>query len=389
MAPRVTTFTSRLYGRLPEFYRTADLTQVGDLPLLRFLSLAGDEAGRVEDLAGRLDYLRPDELDAAGEFPITYSPTLISGGDYEAGVPPLGVAAVGPAVVALTDEDSLLGARSLRVTASADTAEAGFTHAPAPGVTIPAGDRGICGAWVKGPAGLSVTVECSALHPQTSTVLGGGGARTVELSGGWEWLESAPWALPVDTAGVDRWRPTLRLTAAGVLTADDVVLRADAATVRYEILPDPSTSDLVDPLRADVAWLPWLAQIVGARLARDLPVADQRATIAGAVGGWRAGTRHSIAAAAATALEGQRSVTLFDHFEGDPWRIGISTTPSETPSGAAVVEAVLRSGAKPAGVLIVHTFYSASWALLEATYPSWADIEEAGSWQRLESTAAP
>lgn len=53
--PVVSTFTDRLYGSLPEFYRDADTPL--DYPLLRFLSLLGDQAGATEQLLDRIDYL--------------------------------------------------------------------------------------------------------------------------------------------------------------------------------------------------------------------------------------------------------------------------------------------------------------------------------------------
>lgn len=54
--------TERLYERLPEHYRTADARQDGpDWPLLRYLSLVGDQAGEVEDLLDRIDYVPPEE----------------------------------------------------------------------------------------------------------------------------------------------------------------------------------------------------------------------------------------------------------------------------------------------------------------------------------------
>jgi hypothetical protein len=146
-----------------------------------------------------------------------------------------------------------------------------------------------------------------------------------------------------------------------------------------------TTSDLADPVRADPEWLPWLAQLIGVRVA-SLAVADQRDAIAGAVGGWQAGTRAGLIGAARSALTGSRSVTLFDHYLGSPWQIGVSTVEAETSSPANVLAAITASHAKPAGFRVIHTYYSAPWDLLETRYPTWADIEAAGSWQRIEGT---
>lgn len=155
--------------------------------------------------------------------------------------------------------------------------------------------------------------------------------------------------------------------------------------------PAGTASDLVDPDTADPAWLPWLAQATGAPTTPgELDVAERRAAIRDAVGGWQSGTKGAIAQAARTALvyadpDGGFVNVLRDPV--DPLTLRISTTPEETPSPAAVLDAILRTGAKPAGVLIVHTFYAIPWDLLESRYPTWAAIETtATTWSRVEST---
>lgn len=61
MPPAVHPRTQRIYDRLPDLYRAADADQAGDLPFLRFLSLLGDQAGALEDLYDRINYVPPDE----------------------------------------------------------------------------------------------------------------------------------------------------------------------------------------------------------------------------------------------------------------------------------------------------------------------------------------
>lgn len=146
------------------------------------------------------------------------------------------------------------------------------------------------------------------------------------------------------------------------------------------------TSDLVDPDTADEAWLPWLAQLAGVNLIDSLSAAERRDAIRTAGSGWRAGTKAGIKLAAQTQLSGTKYIEVLDHYEGDPWRIGIRTRQDETASTAAVVQAILDMGAKPAGVEIVTAFYAASWADIQAEYPTWAAIEAAGSWLVLQST---
>lgn len=67
MAGPFSTFTERLYGRLPEHYRDADAVQTGDQPLRRYLSLMGDQAGEVEELVDRIDFVPEHEGGIAGD----------------------------------------------------------------------------------------------------------------------------------------------------------------------------------------------------------------------------------------------------------------------------------------------------------------------------------
>ena len=64
--PAVHETTLELYRRLPAFYRTADGGQV-DWPLLRYLSLLGDQLGELSDLQTRIDYVAPDDGGAPGD----------------------------------------------------------------------------------------------------------------------------------------------------------------------------------------------------------------------------------------------------------------------------------------------------------------------------------
>lgn len=146
------------------------------------------------------------------------------------------------------------------------------------------------------------------------------------------------------------------------------------------------TSDLVDPDTADTAWLSWLAQLVGVNLLDPLSTTERREAIRTAGSGWRAGTKAGIKLAAQTQLTGTKYIEVLDHYQGDPWAIGVRTRADETADPAAVVQAILDMGAKPAGVEIVTAFYAATWAVVETTYPTWAAVEAAGSWAVLQST---
>lgn len=145
-------------------------------------------------------------------------------------------------------------------------------------------------------------------------------------------------------------------------------------------------STLGDPMTADAAWLPWLAQLVGAVLDPAANEAEKRDTIRYATSGWRAGTRGAIADAARSALTGSRYARVVPHTKpseagglepGTIWDITIVTRIGETPDPEAVLGAVLRTGVKPAGVRLHHAVYEATWDQIEAVFPTWLELEAA------------
>lgn len=150
---------------------------------------------------------------------------------------------------------------------------------------------------------------------------------------------------------------------------------------------------LGDPVNAPAAWLPWLAQLVGAHLDPAASETERRDTIRFATSGYRAGTRSTIADAARSALTGTREVQVLPRkkpvggtiVDGGPWDITIVTKITETPDVGAVLGAVLRKGTKPAGAVLWHYAFEATWDAVEAAYPTWAD-RDAQSWQQIEET---
>lgn len=153
------------------------------------------------------------------------------------------------------------------------------------------------------------------------------------------------------------------------------------------------TSDLVDPNTADPAWLPWLAQAVGVTLGPTLTVAEQRAAIAGVSTGFMAGTKTAVAQAAQTELTGTKYVKIYDHSTSSSalggatiWDVLVVTRTSETPNTAAVLDAIVRKGAKPAGVTLWWKSFDTSWTQLEQAYPTWNDWEAANPWDHLQET---
>lgn len=149
------------------------------------------------------------------------------------------------------------------------------------------------------------------------------------------------------------------------------------------------TSDLGDPTGADPAWLPWLGRLVGVNITPDLTVSEQRDSVRFATSGFRAGTKGAIRDAARSALVGTKHAEVYDHSvtrpgDGGLWDVLIVTRATETPDVAAVLATVVRKNAKPAGVVLHHRAYDSSWTAVAAAYPTWAAIEAAGSWDRVQ-----
>jgi hypothetical protein len=149
------------------------------------------------------------------------------------------------------------------------------------------------------------------------------------------------------------------------------------------------TSILGDPVAADLAWLLWLGQLVGAQINPAATEQEQRDTIRYATSGYRGGTRQAIIDAAKSALTGTQRVALLLRqkpsggaiMPGTVWDLTIVTRPSETADPAEVLAAVNRKGVKPAGVTLWVYPYEASWADLMADFPLWTD-RNAATWQQ-------
>lgn len=150
------------------------------------------------------------------------------------------------------------------------------------------------------------------------------------------------------------------------------------------------TSGLVDPRVADVSWLPWLGQLVGLHFDANASEDDKRAAIASASGGWLAGTKQAMIAAAQTVLTGAQYVNVFDHTTDSSdvgaatvWDVLVVSRSSETPGGGDSVLSAIRSArAQPVGVTLWWIGYDASWADLVSAYPLWSDRQRAGTWQK-------
>lgn len=177
---------------------------------------------------------------------------------------------------------------------------------------------------------------------------------------------------------------------AGVLSVfGEVAYALDRIDYDPEVPELGTTSDLADPVTADVGWLPWIAQLVGVPLQAGFTEAEARDAVRFASAGWRAGTKTAVADAAKSELTGTRFARVYDHSVTEPgdggmWDVLIVTRTTETPDVPAVLTAVERRGAKPAGVVLHHRAYEASWDTVVATYNTWSAIEAAGSWQTIQ-----
>lgn len=153
------------------------------------------------------------------------------------------------------------------------------------------------------------------------------------------------------------------------------------------------TSDLLDGRTANTEWLPYLGQLIGSDILSLPTEAERRDAVIYNYLGFRAGSRAALEDAAKRVLTGSKYVRVYPHrdgaggsifAEGTQWDILIITKTEETPSPEDIEDEILRKGAKPAGVVLHHIAYALTWEVLEASFPNWAALEAAGSWNNIE-----
>lgn len=183
--------------------------------------------------------------------------------------------------------------------------------------------------------------------------------------------------------------PFKRFISAGTQGLDD----AETLITRLDPATNTGTSDLADPLTADLAWLPWLAQLVGVRIEPSFSEAERRDAVRFASSGFRAGTKEALVNAAKTALTGTKTATIHDHTSetseigaATVWDVLIVTRGDETPDVDLVRDTVIARNAKPAGVMLHFRTYQTDWDTLEALHPTWDDWETTGTWTRIEES---
>lgn len=109
-------------------------------------------------------------------------------------------------------------------------------------------------------------------------------------------------------------------------------------------------SSVLDPDRAPVWALSWLAQFAGVRLVPGLTEAQQRAQITSPAA-FERGTRLAMIAAAQTTLTGTMGVRVYER-SGGPYNMLVVTRTSDTPD-VALTERKVRSQ-KPIGLLLTY-----------------------------------
>jgi hypothetical protein len=181
--------------------------------------------------------------------------------------------------------------------------------------------------------------------------------------------------------------PLLRWLSLLVDQGDETAVLLD----RFDPIDGPS--HLTDPDLGDAEWLPWQAQMVGAYLSPGMGETAMRDTVRTAVAGFRVGTKGAVADAARSALIGARYVKVHPHSITEPgnggqWDVLLITRVSDTPNVQAVLDAVVEKRAKPAGVVLHHRAYSATYAQVQggttpdtyegrlATFPNYQDASD-------------
>lgn len=145
----------------------------------------------------------------------------------------------------------------------------------------------------------------------------------------------------------------------------------------------PGLTILLDPDRAPVDGLPYLAQYVGERLAVGLTEAAQREWIKDAPNQQR-GSILSIARAAQRYLTGDRLVAIIERDTGAD-RLTVITFTNQTPDRDAVLRELLT--VVPADITLTYVVSTGTtWSFVSSTYASWTTINTTfTNWGQLAS----
>ena len=162
----------------------------------------------------------------------------------------------------------------------------------------------------------------------------------------------------------------------------------------YTEPPIGETSDLIDGTTADAEWLPYIGQLIGADLSHLTNDFDRRDAVVRNYLGFRAGSREALENAAKQVLTGTKYVRVYPHRDGSgdsiysigtEWDVLLITKTEETVSGQSVIDEIVRKGAKPAGVVLHHLLYTATWDNIESLFATWTLLEtNGGTWANIE-----
>jgi hypothetical protein len=183
------------------------------------------------------------------------------------------------------------------------------------------------------------------------------------------------------------------LTAIGTMFSEVDLYVGDDDTPQWGILLDPDRA----PLKA----LPYLAQYMGERLEAGLTEAQMREWIKDAPHQKR-GTMESIFLAAQRHLTGSRSVYWSERDNGtatdQPDHLSMATLPSETPDAAVTLQDIL--SVAPADIEVHYSILPgqtwaevdagfADWAAADTEYATWAEMASDSDWPNVFSRPAP
>lgn len=142
----------------------------------------------------------------------------------------------------------------------------------------------------------------------------------------------------------------------------------------WELVEDPGLDEFLQVDVAPAEWLPWLAAVVGARLAAAMTEAQRRLEIRHP-SGYERGRPRTIAAMIDGHLTGQRAVIFREKFDGNAYHLVIRTRADETPDPAAVL-ADLKRNVPTALRLDYAAAAEREWIDVEETWATWADLED-------------
>lgn len=338
------------YARLPDFYREADVDGV----LKRWLAAIFDQVGEMRELRERF---------ALDPTPVVLQPTGEQLRQSAAGLPVTGQWTAVPT--------------SGGVGLSTDGPSASLEWQ----ATLEGGDYQLLMSWQAGPDRGIVRVEVDGLSERTLDTW----APTLTEARDVTVLQRVTLPRGFHTVRV-HWTGAKRADSGGTTVVVTALGLTNLVGQRLDV------SDLVDPNTADSRWLPWLGQLVGAKLQPGMDAAQRRDTVRQATQ-LRSGSHAALVAAVRSVLTGTRTVAVYPHtavdivgtrIPGSPWDLTVVTTAGESPSTARVLAAVQRLDAKPAGVRLHHAVYAGSWAAFHTRYPTWAAIHEQNTWARLQ-----